>query len=64
MKKRTYIVPDTTVVKLETLPMMSASGFSGDPNSEGDPITDPTADNSDEPTRSRYNCWDDEEDEM
>lgn len=64
MNKRTYIIPDTTVVKLDTAPMMSASGFSGNPNNEEDPTPDPNSDYSDEPSRSRYNCWDDEEEDF
>ena len=62
MNKKAYIIPEITVIKMETLQMIAFSD--ADPsNSSGGPIVDPTPDDTDEPIRSReFSDWNDEED--
>ncbi|MBO4800404.1 MAG: hypothetical protein J5545_00900 [Bacteroidaceae bacterium] len=63
MKKKAYIIPQTMIVVVETAQLIAFSG--GGDSTNGDPIVDPEADDSDEEGRSRrtYNCWEDDEDE-
>ena len=60
MNKKAYIIPETIIVKMETLHMIA---FSGNKSiSAGDPIVDSTPDDTDEPIRSReFSDWNDEE---
>lgn len=61
MKKKAYIIPEATVIVVETAQIIAYSG--GSDSSNGDPIVDPDADDSDEDTRSRsFDCWGDDED--
>ena len=62
MKKKAYIIPNATVVYVQTTSLIAYSG--GGKNSS-DPKVDPNADDSDNPNRSRrYRYqWDDEEEE-
>ena len=65
MKKKAYLIPETTVMVMETRQIIA---YSGGGDGGDDPQVDPTEDNSDpdDPSndgrsRKTYNCWDDDE---
>lgn len=61
MKKKAYIIPEVNVITISTTHMIAYSN--GGDSSDGDPIVDPNADTSDEPTRSRSFDWGDEKED-
>ena len=63
MKKKAYIIPETIVVKMETVHMIAFSDANSSSKDPEDPYVDPNPDNTDEPIRSR-GYWDDEEDDF
>ena len=62
MKKKAYIIPNSTVVYVQTATLIA---YSGGGKGASDPIVDPNADDSNNPNRSRRHRyqWDDEEEE-
>lgn len=63
MKKKTYIIPETTIVPLGVRYQILADSFTGVSTDPEDPTVNPDPDKGDDDTRSRsiFGVWDDEE---
>jgi hypothetical protein len=64
MKKKVYLIPETTVIGVATAHLMDGS-FTGGGTEADDPTIEPTPDTTDKINRSRYqyDCWEEEEEE-